>query len=245
MRTVSTGVGLCVLSGTIAACFAVSHFGGTERAFAQGAQQANTTAPEANASALMSGCSSQSEIWFNPVPKRINRCLEPYTTTPNPSKAGTTGTLPLGACDVNGDGTAEVFDSLGRVPICYNQNVILVRSTAEPQPDGLILLVHVPVLANSYATYNTLFAMAGSGWGCPYDGALTPLGWRDMDGDGDKDLVCSFTWVVANTQNTVTGFDIWFENTGYQASPPPNPYDLDQDGEVGAGDISVLLLNFD
>ena len=244
MKPVSTGTGLIVLSATIAACFAASRFGGEERAFAQAAKQESDAAAEASTAALMSGCSSQTENWFNPVPKRITRCIAPNTTTTNQSTAGAIGTRPLGVCDVNRDGTTEVFDNLGKVPICYNQNIILLRSTAEPQPDGSTLLVHVPVLRNGYNTYNALFAMAGSGWNCPYDGGLTPLGWRDMDGDGDEDLVCSFTWVVANTQNTITGFDVWFENTGYQAAPPPNPYDLDGDGYVNTADLSLFLMKF-
>jgi len=71
------------------------------------------------------------------------------------------------------------------------------------------------------------------------------LGWRDCDGDGDLDLVVnlSLTFYGGSGENSVRPF--WFENTGFQKAPAPNPYDLDQDGEVGAADISVLLLNFD
>ena len=71
---------------------------------------------------------------------------------------------------------------------------------------------------------------------------MSQIGWRDCDGDGDLDFVTpiSLNFYNGNSIRILA----WFENTGYQAAPPPNPYDLDQDGEVGASDISVLLLNY-
>lgn len=248
MRTVSTGTGLVVLSATIAACFAVSHFGGEERAFAQGTQQANTATPEANTAALMSGCSSNGEVWFSSSPKTLVRCVAPIGF----ASTGLIGASPIGACDVNHDGTLEHFETMGDGLIFSLEaggtrtDPVLLLSKSEPINDSYSLLVHTSVLAGSEALATNLRAIGAVTFGgVVWSVSISPIGWRDIDNDGDEDLVCVVYFRVQGGSGTSTcKLDMWFENTGYQASPPPNPYDLDQDGEVGAGDISVLLLNY-
>jgi hypothetical protein len=245
MTSISTGVGLCVLSATIAACFSISHLGVETKALAIDVHDPSGDETTLTMASLSLGCSSQIETWFNPIPKRLNRCLQHYeSNSQDRNLGGRVGTHPLGICDVNGDGIQEVFDLLGKSNLRADLP-ILIRSSAETTSNEETLLVHRPVLTNSTATTQAVLALLGYTTWPDYiiEMHVTASGWRDLDADGDQDLVCNVTYRLQGTGSC--GFDIWFENTGYTAAPPPNPYDLDQDGEVGAGDISVLLLNFD
>lgn len=61
-------------------------------------------------------------------------------------------------------------------------------------------------------------------------------GWVDMDHDGDMDL-------LTRASDPLGGWQ-WYENIAGSGSSA-NPYDLDHDGNVNTGDLSLLLLNFD
>jgi hypothetical protein len=63
-------------------------------------------------------------------------------------------------------------------------------------------------------------------------------GWRDMDGDGDRDSIIRF-YASDDAFASVTKF-YWLENTGYEATQPLVG-DLDGDGAVGASDLTMLL----
>ena len=228
--------------------FAITVVAGAMALNGQIVQQVGDVEPETTSAALMSGCSSESVNWFADTAKRLTRCIDPATSTTNQKTSGKVGTTPIGICDVNRDGIYEFFDNLGQVQISWNPTVILLQSTSEPSSDGSTLLVHKPIFTVNYKMHDQLYAMAGVN---PYSGNwvyLTPTGWRDIDGDGDQDLVCELTWNTQGTasQGTIShGFDVWLENTGYQSAPPPNPYDLNQDGHVDSADIGNLLLHFD
>lgn len=82
-------------------------------------------------------------------------------------------------------------------------------------------------------------------------------GWADCDADGDLDLLA---WVytfeefsrwepplnqcmpMGPTPHSQTL--VWFENTGYQAPPPPVTGDLTGDGIVNGEDLALLLGNW-
>ena len=237
MKPVSTGTGLIVLSATIAACFAASRFGGEERAFAE------TSVPSSPAVMQPPSCVPVSTAWFNKVPRMISRC----SSTSQPALVTCE---PLEHADVNGDGIKEYFQvassglpsGYGYSPDPTSFSMWRIQLDRVELRDGVVTQAVNFVFEMDQETHNALKAL--SGWypwfatGCN-DFLRDRQGWRDCDGDGDLDL-------VFRTQGPDPNQDVqvWFENTGFQKAPAPNPYDLDQDGEVGAGDISVLLLNY-
>jgi hypothetical protein len=64
-----------------------------------------------------------------------------------------------------------------------------------------------------------------------------------MDSDGDLDLVLFVSLWDGVTSPPLYG-EWWFENTGYQAPPPLNPYDFDGNGHVNTADLSLMLMEF-
>ena len=251
MKQISTGAGLLGLGVCmVATAFIAIHRGGTE-AFAQATQQTGAAEMNTNTAAVLSGCSSNSESWFSPSFKVLGRCI---STNPGTSLqlTGLVGVFPLGACDVNGDGTFEHFDTLGEATVFdvyrggTRTDPVIMLSSSEPINDSNTLVAQTILLSGSQTLTAALQSLAVNCCGDSLVSAtINPIGWRDIDRDGDKDLVCVLSLQVRGGSNTsTTKFDIWFENTGYQSAPAPNPYDLDQDGEVGASDISVLLLNY-
>jgi hypothetical protein len=240
MKPVSTGTGLIVLSATIAACFAASRFGGEERAFAE------TSATNSPAAMPSPSCVPASTAWFNKVPRLISNCVS--TTQP-----ALVTCEPLENADINGDGIKEYFQVAssnlwgGSTDYGYstdpsNFSSWRIQLDRVELRDGVVTQGVTYVFEMDQQIHNALKAFSGSTscYATRFNGGGLPdrQGWRDCDGDGDLDLVFRLSnWTGNDIQ-------VWFENTGFQKSPAPNPYDLDQDGEVGAGDISVLLLNY-
>lgn len=231
----------------VAAAFVVNRRGGND-AFAQAVWLDRPNASESNAVASMTGCSSQAETWLAPVARRLSRCMLPTGEQPYSSgSVGQVGAWSLGVCDVNSDGTPEYFDSVndrwGRVVVLGDGDAngpILLRSSSEPAANGSMLLVQNPVLVDSpelLASLRALYASAQL-----TNAEITPRGWRDVDHDGDQDLICTFTFNVWQV-GTPLYMDIWFENLT-SGSPPANPYDLDHDGHVNNADLSLLLMEF-
>lgn len=240
MRTVSTGVGLCVLGVCVlgAAALSTSQVGG--QAFAQSpsraavAQQDNEVTSPINAASGLTGCEDAPLEWLSQTPQLISYCGDALI-----------GVLNIGVADLNGDGQAENFARPNAVhyPVYQGQirssdAAVVFRTQTQLLPDGERTVRLNRVLDTSQVGYWLRQRFPSC-----FQVELVVQGWVDVDGDGDLDLLGHIS--VVFPQNTAT-YQIWFENTGYESSSPPiNPYDLDQDGEVGAGDISVLLLNFD
>ena len=65
-------------------------------------------------------------------------------------------------------------------------------------------------------------------------------GWRDIDFDGDLDLIAEATLEFQGLSGYF-GLDIWFENIGYEVSQPPRAADLNNDGIVDGADLGILL----
>jgi hypothetical protein len=239
MKPVSTGTGLIVLSATIAACFAAFRFGGEERAFAE------TSATNSPAAMPSPSCVPVRTAWFSRVPKLIKNCS-------SNSQPPVVACEPIEVADVNGDGVNEHFQiasqdlwggstvssytlattaftwwriQLDQVEIRdgeATQSVTFVFEMDQQIHDALKTLVAGNSLyINKYGQFNNPLL----GWA---------QGWRDCDADGDLDLVFRSDY---NTQ-------VWFENTGFQKSPAPNPYDHDHDGSVNTADLSLLLMEF-
>jgi len=251
-------LGVCVLG---AAALSTSQVGG--QAFAQSPAGSGKRTPtpaaktggHASSQSFTGGCDPQ--VWFDPTPHEFL------------AGCGTLATLPLSPADVNNDGVPEVLSSLGTVVIAAGKPISptpqitgLVRwsrlsiSEAGAMPTSASILDLPPSIAESLiALLPDLGGFDGCGW--RYEIRCTPQGWLDCDGDGDLDLVLSFaTFKDISYRDPWMGFcqgpgpqlfssrTVWFENTGYQASTPPNPYDLDQDGHVNTGDLSLLLMEF-
>lgn len=251
MKQISTGAGLVALSvGMVATAFIATHRVGTEafaqQPLAQPSQNPSTEDREslpqtpstdrANFSSSSTTCYLTEGDWFG-SPRFVPVCGE-YAA----------GVPPLYAADVNGDGRQESF------LLDYST---FVKPIINGQPSGQSIRISraVPSLDSSgnprFQSQLVFDSSSANSWlmqTYPWikmvelDAGIGRGGWLDMDSDGDLDLVMSA--ILWDGVSTPVYGELWFENTGYQAAPPPNPYDLDQDGEVGASDISVLLLNY-
>ena len=251
MKPISTGTGLIVLSATIATCFAASRFGGEERAFAESWVSRNSVTnrladkeifQEATSVQSPTSCEIGPANWLSSTPHFVTIC----------DGVNGVGVAPLYAADINADGRSESFAlnystyanvlnggqltgeairiSLAALAADSDGNQVYRSQTVFDSNAALPTIR----LLYPWATFIYWYASLGLG------------GWNDMDGDRDLDLVFMMEfWDGAPLPAArIARVQVWYENTGFQASPPPNPYDLDQDGEVGAGDISVLLLNY-
>jgi hypothetical protein len=190
---------------------------------------------------MAGGCQPQSAQWFSVTPHHLGRCISAIPEGSSPNYSGKVGVVPLGVCDVNGDGVVEYFDSVGNVPVFYENpttNPILLRSDSERSGDNSTLLVHTVLLSGSPSLRSALRGLYTDqnityGW-------IQPSGWRDLDHDGDQDLVCVFTYNVVGYGGTIQ-VDIWFENIGYNNPAAPPAADLNRDGRVDGADLALLL----
>jgi len=249
MKPVSTGTGLIVLSATIAACFAVSHLGGEERALAQGIQasRAITELGSGVSSQRLTGptgnCAPPESAWFSPTPRQLSY------------DCGQIGRQPYYSADVNGDGTTDYF-------VAYTDNYgLVIEGQPTPTPIGWLFRSETSGVGEStFHTHTNIFPRSsaiGEGLKSLFPNIRNAsftmnegsdpwqrLGWRDCDGDGDLDLVVnlSLTFYGGSGDNSVRPF--WFENTGFQMAPPANRYDHDGDGHVNTADLSLLLMEF-
>lgn len=263
MKPVSPGVGLCVLGVCIFGAAAIStlRLGGIATAAGgstaipksmQGATwspimlppsetngltalgsplQASTTSSNWKASG--DPCQDlEPDIWFTAA-HRIDLCVD--------------GSRHFGltydkACDINSDGHLEF--------VTQNRNLWTLSSSTPADTSVLwadfadtssavTSMRYRPVM-----TAEPLLSLISSLSNVPPGASVyvNLSGFRDMDSDGDRDAVFHFSWDGADGVWTYTF--AWIENTGYPVASPPNPYDLDGDGGVNAGDISLLLLNF-
>ena len=253
MKQISTGAGLVALSvAMVATAFIATHRGGSE-AFAQqptlqSAQALHTTGqalatyhPQIdarNVQAATTSCQAETANWLDNNPRVIPVC--------DAMKA--VGVPPLYAADLNGDGQIETFalnySTIATALESGQQTGEALRITRafKSQDSNGSPIYEFQMIFDSNDVLASLRQQYPWATTIQFNASLGRGGWLDMDGDGDLDLVI-FVSMAENGVRAIEG-TLWFENTGYQAAPPPNPYDLDQDGEVGASDISVLLLNY-
>ena len=191
---------------------------------------------------LAGGCQTNPAHWFNPIPKRLVVCIGSGNT---PQRIGM---LPLGAADVNRDGVNEFFDTnyfgswdndgyneLGVLVRSLDSPIggtLLYRSTTEVQPNQTI------VLRNSVLDVDASVGDEIRGWlGNPSISQISmrAKGWRDIDSDGDLDLIAEAAFTSGD------GLDLWFENIGYEMPTTPVAADLNRDGRVDGADLGLLL----
>lgn len=171
--------------------------------------------------------------------------LEPqiWFTTVHPIAACPDGSMryPVGfggsAIDLDRDGVAEGLVLASSIDLS-GSNSPMLWSQEVSISGGVTTFVHRPVLMSESLRQRVLANVPDASSAYCY-----PPTWRDMDRDGDIDLVLFF---YASAAPGGLGFSetVWIENTGLPAAPPPNPYDLDQDGNVNTADLSLLLLEF-
>jgi hypothetical protein len=142
--------------------------------------------------------------------------------------------------DINSDGVIEYFscnpirlnqDTSPNAALMFRDEILFdgTTTTVRYQP----VLLAAPLIAFIQSQASPAFA-----WNCDYG----PVGWRDMDNDGDLDLI--FQFILYASDDGGAWLYGWLENTGYPASPRPNPYDLDGNGRVNTADLSLLLMEF-
>ena len=257
MKPVSTGTGLIVLSATIAACFAISQLESQGKAIAapgtpmirqpnapsqmphgmlpQGAGMPGVR-PTGSPSAW-SGNFAASDVCQDLEPDvRFTGAVHPITQCVD-GKTGDLrwlGTTDNGSHDINGDGVLEHFSwgnySLNQetspdASIMFRDEVVFDGTTSFVRYQPVLLAAPLIAFIQSQVS-------STSEWNV----YMTPYGWRDMDNDGDLDLILYFGGLTGNLG--------WLENTGYPASPRPNPFDLDHDGHVNTSDLSLMLMEF-
>lgn len=232
MRTVSTGVGLCVLGVCVLGAAALSspRLGNVASA-AGGAQRPSPPAtairPEPNPmqrtpmqnNPSLTDCEVRVEHWFSPIPHLIEGC-------------GTRPFLPYvvqGNLDLLGDGKPRILFNDPYDTFLASGSLYVYEYDA--LPDGTTQPTRVVILSPDDSELISNFLALGLGSGS-WD-SLDRGGIADLDGDGDLDIVIG----------CASGQRVWLENIRGDAVRP-NAFDLDHDGHVNTGDLSLLLMEF-
>jgi hypothetical protein len=189
------------------------------------------------------------EIWFAPTPRLIT-CNTPFGTSVTTQNSS--------AVDINGDGHPEYWQS-------RRSSILAVwngapNAAAEDGPDSGVLTINainelggvfqvqakqVPVFSPSIGEWclANLPAPAAPNrtmriyiYRTEYSESWS--GWRDVDGDGDLDLVCMVT------DDSTWNAQIWFENIGYEKPAPPLAADINRDGRVDGADLGLVLVSW-
>lgn len=263
MRTISTGAGLCVLGVCVLGAAALSSPRLGNSATAASGRAPVPSIPQAAASPQMlpqrgmsanidgTGSLFGASFALNSGRTTSGTCqdLEPdvrFTGAVHPITLcidGDTGwfryfgSAGSGSNDINGDGVLEHFswrggeltqDTSPDAPVMYKDEIVFDGTTTSVRYQPVLLAA--PLLAFIQSNPNLS------------PGYCNLWGWRDMDGDGDLDMLVYFFSLPGNGEmHTELG---WLENTGFPASPIPNPFDLDHDGHVNTADLSLLLMEF-
>ena len=261
MKPVSTGTGLIVLSATIAACFAMSQLESRGKAIAA---PGNPTIRQPNAPSQMPHgmlpqgaglpgvhpTGSPSAWSGNFAASDVCQDLEPDVRFTGPLHAFNLcidsdgwsrgfGSADSASHDINGDGVLEHFswsnvalnqDTSPDAAIMFRDEILFDGTTTSIRYQPVLLAAPVIAFIQSQVS-------STSEWNL----LCVPSGWRDMDNDGDLDLILYFNCFTSDGIIEILG---WLENTGYPASPTPNPFDLDHDGHVNTSDLSLMLMEF-
>jgi hypothetical protein len=219
-----------------------------------------------------SDCTTDS--WFDPVPHGFEPgCGEVPILPLSPADVNADGSVetfsvPDGLVLITGhdDGAPQGMSDAPVRPLAWND--VLVRSAlmitpTGPKPVQVSLLSLAPLFAEGFVS-----ELPANGAAIPcvdgFDGrryglAAAASGWADCDADGDLDLV-----VRVRLQEWIPGYMpgvycdpslyfvgnylgdrlAWFENIGFEATPPPVAGDLTGDGAVDGEDLAIVLANW-
>lgn len=189
---------------------------------------ASDTAGQALVSAAAATCQPASAAsWFAPMFRTI-------TPMPGCSPLIQSCQTPY-AADVNSDGVMDYFMMFD----------LAVVSDSVPVTGCVLARSQMTVEASEAAeSYDCILSASSVGASIlqRYPGlvsaGLVPRGWRDMDADGDLDLIASVDCYYPK-QNVLV--PCWFENIGYEKPAPPIAADLNRDGHVDGADLGMLL----
>ena len=237
MRTVSTGVGLCVLGVCMLGAAALSspRLGNTASA-AGGAQRSSPPAtairPEPNPmqrttmqnTSNLTDCEVRVEHWFSPTPHLIQECAGSWFQFAH-AQGGT--------IDLLGDGKPRVLFSANSGFSLPDINLTTVEF--QQLSDGTTREIRVIILSQDDSELISNFYASGLVYGSFDPNSAGGIG--DIDGDGDLDIVISGNTADGQFQR------VWFENIKGDAVRP-NPYDHDGDGHVNTSDLSLMLMEF-
>jgi hypothetical protein len=185
-------------------------------------------ADHAPAAAAAASCEPTSaEPWFEPV-------FRPISTVPG-CQVPNYASQPFNAADVNGDGTMDYF-------VAMDQGIVSEYEPTTGCAVGRSRMTEVAgEMVESYACILSATSVGASvlqRYGGLVQALLFPQGWRDMDADGDLDLVVTIVAVYPEQNLSIAG---WLKNIGYEKSPPPLAADLNHDGNVDGVDLGLLL----
>jgi len=173
--------------------------------------------------------------WLNPIPRRLETCAAPGMGV------GSVPCSPLTRADINCDGREEYLWGYSSVTAVANGQAVDIGSQT-------LKVSEVSTgTSGTYVRYRPVFpvgtavgdAMISSISGVQ-TGTVYLLGWRDMDGDSDLDLLCYIA--VAQSGSCCQEIDYWFENIGYEKPAPPIAADINGDGRVDGADLGLLLV---
>lgn len=162
--------------------------------------------------------------WFAPVLRPIQVCWGGISYLP------TSFWIDSVQQDVNGDGKTDYFYAvLATNVVTSSFNWVIAHQTYDSGEDRRERFVSV---LGRQTVADALFQAYPGTTSVVIDGRM----WRDMDDDGDLDIVIRF-------KNSSGGGVIqgWFENIGYEKPNPPLAADLNQDGTVDGIDLGMLL----
>jgi hypothetical protein len=197
-----------------------------------------------------SGCAPTDEdVWFAPLPRLVECVSNTYQ-----------GVELLTAqrwrvADVNGDGAIDHLRTLQGFGGAQSWYAFFLGSPSAELSNAAIMLETVDQQTQQLRlTKISLFMSASDvqAWtaenfpSVPNGGIQFSLGywdwsgWRDMDGDGDLDLLL-VVLAIGNPSGSEWTRQVWLENIGYERPAPPLAADLNRDGYVNGLDLGLLL----
>jgi hypothetical protein len=184
--------------------------------------------------------------WFAPTPHLV-RCVGPR----NPTFDGLHA-QDFRAADVNGDGSIDHFRARpgGGTGAFVIFNGVPINDYAELSVSREIVTESEPGISlqriRVFSEPSDIIGWCAANLPAPQGGYLLLQivggdmagGWRDMDGDGDLDLL-----LLASDSSGIIG-QIWMENIGYQKPAQPLAADINRDGRVDGADLGLVLVSW-